>query len=104
MVLKLLGRRVRERRERLYFRQEELAELIGVTRSSVANIETGRQNVGIERLVQLADALGCDLSDLLPKIRQGGIRNDPICESSGKTLVPSNRQGSGRGGQLRSRH
>lgn len=69
LVREWLGRKIKARRKYLKMKQADLADLMEITRTSVANIETGRQNIGIERLVQFADALNCDLADLLPKIR-----------------------------------
>lgn len=37
-----------------------------MTRASIANIETGRQRILAHTLVALADALACDVADLLP--------------------------------------
>lgn len=70
IVLRIIGSRVRTRRKLHNMNQEDLSKKLKLTRSSVANIETGRQNLGIRRLVQIADALKCDIADLLPKIRE----------------------------------
>ena len=45
--------------------QADLAAKIGVVRSSVANIEQGRQGLTLMRLGQLAVALGMSLDDLI---------------------------------------
>lgn len=64
-----LGKKIKSRRKYLGMTQLEFSERLSITRTSVANIEIGRQNIGIDRLVEIADALNCDLADLLPKIR-----------------------------------
>ncbi|GAA3012863.1 hypothetical protein GCM10010483_67130 [Actinokineospora diospyrosa] len=45
--------------------QTELGERLGLTRSSVANIEAGRQRVQLHVLVQAAVALSTELTDLV---------------------------------------
>ena len=45
--------------------QEELAVKAAVGRSHLAEIETGEQNVSLDVLSRLADALGCPLTSLL---------------------------------------
>ena len=45
--------------------QEELAVTAAVGRSHLAEIETGEQNVSLDVLSRLADALGCPLTSLL---------------------------------------
>jgi transcriptional regulator with XRE-family HTH domain len=46
--------------------QQEVAGRAGLTRSSVANIETGRQAVLLHHFVALARALDCSPDILLP--------------------------------------
>lgn len=45
--------------------QEQLADLIGLTRSSVANLENGRQRIMLHTLVLIAALLGAEPGDLL---------------------------------------
>lgn len=61
-----LGRLVRQERTRCGLSQERLAEATGLSRSSIANIERGRQNLTVEALFDLALALGVTPPDLLP--------------------------------------
>lgn len=53
--LKAIGRRVRELREDEGVGQEELAASIGVSRSTIAGIETGGDRGGILTMVAIAD-------------------------------------------------
>lgn len=69
LVQQWMGKKIKARRKYLGMTQLEFSEILSLTRTSVSNIETGRQNIGIDRLVEIADALRCDLADLLPKIR-----------------------------------
>jgi transcriptional regulator with XRE-family HTH domain len=61
-----IGARIRAEREDLGFDQIELAEHIGLTRTSITNIEAGRQRMLIHTLYALADALGVSITCLLP--------------------------------------
>jgi transcriptional regulator with XRE-family HTH domain len=53
------------RRSSREWTQAELAAKAQVGRSHLAEIETGGQNVSLEVLARLADALGCSMSTLL---------------------------------------
>ena len=48
--------------------QSALAGQIGFTRSSVANLEAGRQRIALHLLVLLARALRCEPAELIPDI------------------------------------
>jgi len=61
-----LGVRVRRRREARDLTQDELASAVGVSRSSIANIERGRQHAPVHLLFQLAEELKVDVGELLP--------------------------------------
>ena len=65
-IYRVFGRRLRELRDRRNLPQEELATLSGLTRSSIANIENGKQRVLLHQLVQFAEALQVDLGALIP--------------------------------------
>ena len=54
------GRRIQLARERAGLTQSQFAELVGMTRSSIANIETGRQANTAEQVVAFASQLNCD--------------------------------------------
>lgn len=64
-IYEYIGKCVREHRgERRT--QAQLAEDAGLTRSTIANLELGRQQVPLEQLVLIARALKIDYRDLLP--------------------------------------
>jgi Zn-dependent peptidase ImmA (M78 family)/transcriptional regulator with XRE-family HTH domain len=60
-----LARRLREAREASGLRQEDVAQHLGLSRPSVAQIELGNRAVGGLELAQLARLFGLDLRDLL---------------------------------------
>ncbi len=61
-----IGKRIKAERETLGFAQKELADEVRLTRTSIVNIEAGRQRLPIHVLYAIADALGVSVSCLLP--------------------------------------
>ena len=64
-ALERLGRQIRLRRTLLGLTQSQLAEEVGLARSSVANMEAGRQNTPFTVLADLAKAFRCTLAEML---------------------------------------
>ena len=62
-----IGDRIRAARARSRMTQIELAQRVGLTRSSIANVEAGRQRAMIHALLQIADVLGVSLGELVPE-------------------------------------
>jgi transcriptional regulator with XRE-family HTH domain len=60
------GSRVRKARRHIGMSQEELGYLVGLNRSSISNVELGRQRVALHMLMQFATALAVEPADLLP--------------------------------------
>lgn len=60
-----LGQRIREARRQRKFTQEKLAAAVQLTRTSITNIECGRQPVLAHHLVAFAKALGVSVESLL---------------------------------------
>lgn len=61
-----LGEQVRTRRKKLGLTQEQLAAAVGLTRTSVTNIEMGKQPVYVHILEKVAQNLRASVSDFLP--------------------------------------
>ena len=57
--------KVREQRQKLGLKQEELAKLLGVERSTVTKWETGESKPRADMLVKLSSVLGCSVDVLL---------------------------------------
>ena len=71
------GRLVAARRKTLELTQAELAARVGMSRASVANIESGRQNVLLHHVYSLASALEFSKpADLLPAAPKPQPRED----------------------------
>ena len=66
-VMKDIGRRVAELRHDRTWTQAHFAELLEVTTNYIARIEAGRENLSIQSLVSLANALGVRSSALWDK-------------------------------------
>lgn len=63
----LFGKRVADARDRAGYTQLQLAEKIGLSRASVANIEAGRQRIVLHQALEIAEALGISsIGELLP--------------------------------------
>ena len=61
------GALLRGCRSRSGLTQAELAEKVKISRTSVTNIECGRQQVVLHQLLDFADALGVEPSELIPE-------------------------------------
>lgn len=55
---------IRDKRERLGWTRQQLAEKIGRSPEHVANIENGHARPAGEILGRIANALGCDISEI----------------------------------------
>ena len=66
-LYKRLGGTIKARRRALGLTQQQLAKQLGISRASIANVETGRQRVLVHQLYDLADQLNVNVQDLLPE-------------------------------------
>jgi transcriptional regulator with XRE-family HTH domain len=60
------GQRLRKARRQAKLTQEALGKRVGLSRTSITNIEQGNQHVGLHLLYELAKAVGVRPVDLLP--------------------------------------
>ena len=65
LVYRQLGNKVEQMRIMLGWTQADLAHKVGLSRASIANLETGRQKVLLHQLEKLAAAFGCTPKQLL---------------------------------------
>lgn len=61
-----LGKLVRAHRRKRKLSQAVLAQQVGHTRTSITNIEAGRQRIPLDVLFSIASVLQVDLRELLP--------------------------------------
>lgn len=64
-VYEHVGAKIRARRQELQLTQQELAAAVLLNRTSITNIEAGRQALSVASLLSIADALSTEPGDLL---------------------------------------
>ena len=63
------GERVCRARKAAQLSQQELADRVGLTRTSIINIEKGRQTVNVIHLSHMAVALRASIDELVPSLK-----------------------------------
>ena len=58
-------RRIREVRKAKGISQERLAEMAGIDRSYMGNIERGEKNITLKKAYEICDALEIEIQDLV---------------------------------------
>jgi DNA-binding XRE family transcriptional regulator len=69
-LYKYIGRLVKAHRQELKVTQDQLAERVGVTRTSITNIEAGSQKLPLYLLFRICAALNLEGADLLPQLSE----------------------------------
>lgn len=82
-----IGVRVRSRRVDLHMGQAQLADAVALTRSSVANIEAGRQGLTAETIVGLCVGLKVSADWLLGLQDAGPVLEEPIRRAAARETV-----------------
>lgn len=67
MIYSDVGNKIRQRREELGLTQQALASAVDLSRTSITNIEQGRQKLLVNTLFDIAKALEVSMADLLPE-------------------------------------
>ena len=67
-IYKDIGALIKAKRKTLEMKQEHLAGTLGISRGSLANIETGQQSILVHQLYSFAQALQLMPVDLLPTL------------------------------------
>ena len=65
-LYKRIGATIKVQRRALGLTQQQLAMRLGISRASLANVETGRQRVLVHQLYELAKHLNVSVQELLP--------------------------------------
>ena len=65
-----IGKQIFEARDRKGMTQEQLAEKISLKRTSITNIEKGKQQLLVHTLVNIAKELEVEVSSLIPKVSE----------------------------------
>ena len=65
LTLEKIGARIRSKRESLGMTQQELADMVNVTRNTISRYENGETEIGVIMLKNIADALSVTVLWLL---------------------------------------
>lgn len=84
------GQQLKVARKRAGLTQKEVASRVGLSRTSVTNIEKGRQHVALHQVFLLAEAIGCSARDLMPT---GAVALEDLIQSDVLQLVSEDREG-----------
>jgi transcriptional regulator with XRE-family HTH domain len=85
---RLLGKMISDKRTAAHRSQDYLASKLDLGRTSITNIEAGRQKIQVFTLYQIADALDVPVNILLPGI-EGNPPDLSVLLSSHKILTAS---------------
>lgn len=66
--LKILGLNIKFARIKKGLSQEELAELVNTSRTTISFIETARQNPTILKIIDIAKVLNIDINELVKSV------------------------------------
>ena len=75
---RITGRIIHELREAKGMTQEVLSGLAGISRSHLAEIETGHTNANVETLWRISEALGMKLSRLICMVEESIERGESM--------------------------
>lgn len=79
-----IGQKIKKARQAMNMSQEELSSHIGLTRTSITNIEKGRQQILVHTLLLFCEVLHIHPNDLLPS-------QEESYERALKELAPEHR-------------
>lgn len=75
-----IGSAVRQARISASLSQDDLAKAVHMTRTSITNLEGGRQQVPLHTLYAVAREVGCKIIDLLPEELPGATADDGLID------------------------
>lgn len=77
-VKEYVGKQIYQRRKEIGFTQEHLADFLGLVRTSIINIEAGRQGVPLDTFWKICNLLHCTPNDLLPETKMAEWDYDEV--------------------------
>lgn len=78
-LYKIVGSKLQQTREEKKLTQQQFADQVGVTRTSISNIETGKQRSPLSLLYLICKNLQIELKNILPSIEElNDIENHDI--------------------------
>ncbi len=85
-IYEIIGENIKSRRKEKGYNQDCLGKLVGLNRSSITNIESGRQRLLAHTLFELANVLKCEAKDLLPTIKEVEKNEITISDTENKKI------------------
>lgn len=83
-----MANRIREVRKTKHVTLEELAELTGISTSYLSRIEAGARGLSLENSIRIANALGCDITDITDEFAPDDIERAKHLDF-GRTHTPA---------------
>lgn len=74
MIEKLIGKRIKEQRMKCKLTQDELSEMIGISKNHLSAIERGIYRVQIDTLVDIINRLGCSADEIFCDVIDTGYK------------------------------
>ena len=65
---RLIGEKIKERRNERGWLQEDLAARVGLARTTLVNIENGNQSMSLHSFIMISKTLGCNFDEMLPNL------------------------------------
>lgn len=85
-----VGERIKQLRTQAGLSQEDLADKLGLLRTSITNIETGKQKLTLASLYSLSATFNLTFDEILPPV-EGFIQKDPLDSFDANKLKDKNR-------------
>jgi transcriptional regulator with XRE-family HTH domain len=73
-----IGKKIKELRRKEKLTQSSLGELLGLTRTSIINIEAGKHHLSIEKLYILCSLFKVEYSFILPEIKPVNLESSTL--------------------------
>lgn len=74
----IIGSRILQRRKQLHIKQSDLAQMIGVTKNHISNIENGKTQLSFSCFLQLCEALECNADFFISGIIQRDVEKNIV--------------------------
>ena len=79
-IYQSVGRKIKALRKSAGMTQQQLSEIMGYSRTSITNIEAGRQHIDLETLLELCSILAVEPAELLPMYDKNMTYDERIAE------------------------
>lgn len=67
-LLQYMGETIRAKRQASGITGQQLADFVGLTRTSILNVEAGRHQLQIDTIFKICGLLKCQINDLFPPV------------------------------------